>query len=333
MSALIPVFRGQPTLQAVHIDTALTNISIAFTQDQSQFIFPKIFPVIPVDHQSNKYWVWPKNDWLRDEARKRADSSESAGGGFTISQDSYFCDVWAFHKDLGSQVRANADGGLNLESAAVKFVSSRLMLRQEIQWATDFFTTGIWGTDLTGVAVPPGSATQFLQFNDVASDPFALFEDARERVVSVTGLEPNTLVMGRQVWRQLKNHPDYVDRIKGTQGTKFTIDAFRDFVEIDNIHVAKAIKATNNEGATAAYSFVHGKAIWLGYVAPNPGPMEPSAGYSFAWTGVSGGMGATIGVDSFEMRQLKAIRYEAEVAFDNKVVAPELGVFMASAVA
>ena len=62
-------------------------------------------------------------------------------------------------------------------------------------------------------------------------------------------------------------------------------------------------------------------------------PMEASAGYSFAWTGVSGGMGETIGVDSFEIREKKTIRYEAEVAFDNKVVAPELGVFFASAVA
>lgn len=332
MSAIIPVRRGQPALQDVHIDTALTNIAIAFTQDQSQYIFSKVFPILPVDHQSNKYWVWPKNEWLRDEAKKRADSSESAGSGFTLSQDSYFADVWAFHKDLGSQVRANADGGLNLESAAVRFVASRLLLRQEIQWATDFFTTGIWGTDLTGVAAAP-TTNQFLQFNDAASDPFDVFEDARERVVSVTGYEPNTMVMGRQVWRRLKNHPDYVDRIKGTSGSKFTLAAFRDFTEIDNIYVAKSIKATNVEGATAAYSFIHGKSIWIGYVAPNPGPMEPSAGYTFSWTGVSGSVGGTIGVDSFEDRKTKSIRYEAEVAFDNKVTAPELGVFMANAVA
>lgn len=332
MSAFIPVRRGQPALQDVHIDTALTNISIAFVQDQSQYIFSKVFPVIPVDHQSNKYWVWPKNEWLRDEAKKRADASESAGSGFTVSQDSYFCHVWAFHKDLGSQVRANADGGLNLERAATQFVTSRLLLRQEIQWATDFFTTGIWGTDYTGVAAAP-AGNQFLQFNDAASDPFQEFERVREGIVSVTGFEPNTMVMGRQVWKYLKNHPDYVDRIKSTQGSKFTLEAFKDFVEMDNVYVAKAIKATNNEGATAAYSFVHGKAIWIGYVAPNPGPMVPSAGYTFSWTGVSGSVGATIGVDSFEDRKTKSVRYEAEVAFANKVTAPELGAFMSSAVA
>lgn len=332
MSAIIPVRRGQPALQDVHIDTALTNIAIAFTQDQTQYIFSKVFPILPVDHQSNKYWVWPKNEWLRDEARKRADASESAGSGFTLSQDSYFADVWAFHKDLGSQVRANADGGLNLESAATRFVASRLLLRQEIQWATDFFTTGIWGTDLTGVAAAP-AANQFLQLNDAASDPFQLFEEAKDRVISVTGYEPNTLVMGRQVWRYLKNHPDYVDRIKSTTSERFSQEKFADYAEIANVYVAKSIKATNNEGATAAYSYVHGKAMWLGYVAPNPGPMEPSAGYTFSWTGVSGGVGGTIGVDSFEDRKTKSIRYEAEVAFDNKVTAPELGVFMTAAVA
>jgi hypothetical protein len=332
MSAFIPIRRGQPALQDVHIDTALTQIAIAFQQNEADFLFPKVFPILSVDHQTNKYWVWPKNEWFRDEAKKRADASESAGGGFTVSQDSYYCDVWAFHKDLGSQVRANADGGLNLEAAATRYVAGRLLLRQEIQWATDFFTTGIWGTDLTGVAAAPG-ANQFLQFNDAASDPFDVFEDARERVVSVTGKEPNTMVLGRQVWRRMKNHPDYIDRIKSTTSERFSLAKFADYVEIPNVYVGKAIKATNVEGAASAYSFVHGKSIWLGYVAPNPGPMEPSAGYTFSWTGVSGSVGATIGVDSFEDRKTKSIRYEAEVAFDNKVTAPELGVFFANAVA
>jgi hypothetical protein len=61
--------------------------------------------------------------------------------------------------------------------------------------------------------------------------------------------------------------------------------------------------------------------------------MTPSAGYIFAWTGVSGGLGATIGTSQFRMESLKANRVEAEVAFDNKVVASDLGYFFASAVA
>jgi hypothetical protein len=51
------------------------------------------------------------------------------------------------------------------------------------------------------------------------------------------------------------------------------------------------------------------------------------------WTGVSGGLGATIGTSSFRLESLKATRIEAELAFDNKVVAADLGYFWQTCVA
>lgn len=316
--------KAQPTQQDVHVDAMLTNISIAYMQSQDAFISSKVFPVVPVDKQSDKYYTFPKNDWFRDEAKKRADSTESAGGGYTLSSDSYFCDVWAFHKDVGSQTRANADQQINLERGAVQFVTQRLMIRQEIQWVSDFFTTSVWATDAT-----PAN----LWSNYATSDPLEDVETAKETILSTTGFMPNTFVMGYQVYRKLKNHPDIIDRIKYTTAENVTPALLARMFEIDNLYISKSIKATNNEGETAAYAFTHGKHALLCYVNPSPGLMQPSAGYTFAWTGVSGALGATVGVDSFEMRKIKAVRYEAEMAFDNKVVASDLGYFFNGAVA
>jgi hypothetical protein len=88
--------------------------------------------------------------------------------------------------------------------------------------------------------------------------------------------------------------------------------------DIPRVMVAKAVKATNNEGATEAYSFAFGKGALLAHIAPQPGLLTPSAGYTFAWTGVSGGLGATIGTSQFRMESIKADRVEAEMAWDNK---------------
>jgi uncharacterized membrane protein len=96
-----PVRKSQPTIQSAHVDAALTNLSIAYIQSQDVYIATKVFPIIPVDKQSDKYYIFNKNDWHRDEAKKRADNTESAGSGFTMSTDSYYADVWAFHKDVG----------------------------------------------------------------------------------------------------------------------------------------------------------------------------------------------------------------------------------------
>src|SRR5512135_2606714 len=124
MSVLVR--KGQPSQSEVHTDAMLDNISIAYIQSQDVFLFPKVFPIIPVGKQSDKYYTFTKNDWFRDEAQKRADSTESAGSGYGLSSDSYFCDVWAFHKDVGAQTRANADTQIDLARGAVQFVTQRL---------------------------------------------------------------------------------------------------------------------------------------------------------------------------------------------------------------
>jgi hypothetical protein len=317
----------QPTQYDVHYDEVLTNISIAYIQDQSNYIATKVFPIVTVDKQSDKYTVWDKNDWFRDEAQKRADSTESVGSGFNLSRDSYFADVWAIHKDLGQQTRHNADDGLGLETTTVQFVTHRILLRQEIQWVSDFFTTSVWGTDTTVV-------NQWSDYS--ASDPIEDIETARENMLATTGFEPNTMVLGYSAWRRLKQHPDIVDRIKmagmgsGTPATT-TTRAVAQIFELENIYVAKAIKANNVEGETASYGFTHGKHAWLGYVNPTPGRNAPSAGYVFSWD--YAGIGATVLVDRIPIPLKKTERFEAEAAWDNKVVATDLGVFFPNVVA
>jgi hypothetical protein len=312
----------------------LTQISIAFMQNADNFIASRVSPMITVSKQSDKYYVWTKEDWFRDEAQKRGDSEESAGSGMNLSTDNYFCDVWAIHKDIGHLTRGNADAGLNLDQAAAEFVTQRLMLRQEKQWVSDYFAINIWDTDLTGVVGVPG-ATQFRQWNDYTnSDPIQDMELGKESILITTGMEANTLVLGYQAWRQLKHHPDFVDRVKFTSSDVIAAEVIASMLEIDRIMVAKAVNTTSAEGAaTAVTTFTHGKAALLLHVADTPSLLTPSACYTFAWDAVSGGLGEAVGISEFDIEMLKTTRVEGEIAFDNKVVSTDLGVFFASAVA
>ena len=317
----------QPTSSQVHVDAILTNISVAYLQRAENFIADKVFPVVPVDKQSDKYFVYTKNDWLRDEAQVRTDGTESVGSGYNITTDTYYADVYAIHKDIGDQTRANADAPINVDREAAEFVTHRLLTRREIQFNNDFMKTGVWSKDITGVAASP-TTNQTVRWSDFTnSDPIEDVEAGKAGILSTTGLEANTLVLGYDVFRKLKNHPDLVDRIKYTSSQTITEDMLARMFDIERVLVSKAIKATNKEGATAAYSFTTGKSALLAHVAPNPGVLTPSAGYTFSWTGVSGGMGLTIGTSSFRLESLRATRVEAELAFDNKVVSSDLGYF------
>jgi hypothetical protein len=323
----------QPTSSQVHVDAILTNISVAYLQRAESFIADKVFPVVPVDKQSDKYFVYSKNDWLRDEARVRTDGTESVGSGYNITTDNYYADVFAIHKDIGDQTRANADAPINVDREAAEFVTHRLLTRREIQFVTDFMTTGKWSKDITGVAASP-TTNQTIQWSDYTnSDPIEDIEAGKASILSTTGLEANTLVLGYDVFRRLKNHPDLVDRIKYTSSQTITEDMLARMFDIERVLVSKSVKATNAEGATGAYSFTTGKTALLAHVAPSPGILTPSAGYTFSWTGVSQGLGLTIGTSTFRLESLRATRVEAELAFDNKVVASDLGYFWNSIVA
>ena len=322
-----PVFvrKQQPSTRDVHTDRPLTNISIAYIQSQTQFVAGQVFPIVPVDRQSDKYYTFPKNDWLRDEAERRGDSMESAGSGYTLSTSSYFADVWAIHKDIGHQVRANSDPGLDPDRAATQFVTSRLLIRREVQWAADYFAASIWGTDLT----PTNLWSDF----SGASDPINDVEVGKRTILSNTGYLPNTLVLGYQVWEKLRNHPDIIDRIKYTSAESVTTAILARVFGIERVLICQAVYASNIEGETAATGFVHGKHALLCYVNPNPGLMAPSAGYIFAWRGVSDMMGETIGISRFYMQEKKCWRVEGEIAFDDVLTGTDLGYFFSGAVA
>lgn len=318
---------AQPTPSDVHVDAILTNISVAYIQDQNYFIANKVFPSIPVEKQSDKYFKYTKGDWFRDEAAVRAPATQSVGSGYSLSTDTYSTLVYAFHKDVDDQVRANSDNPLNPDRDATTFITQRMLLRQEIDWTSKFFTTGIWATDKTG-------GVDFTQWsNYAASDPITDIENGKSVMWASTGLLPNTLVLGYDAFRQLKNHPDIVDRIKYTTADVVTEDILARYFGVDNVYVSRAIKNTGAEGASDSFSAVAGKNAALFYVAPQAGVLSPTAGYNFTWRGVSDGMGQNIGITRFRMPELRADRIEAQMAWDNKVVATDLGYFFASCVA
>ncbi len=318
----------QPTASDVHVNAPLTQISIAFLQDQSQFVSRRVFPVVPVNKQSDRYYVYDKKQWFRSDARKRAPGTESAGSGFTVDNTpNYFADVRAVHKDVDDQTRANADAVISPDNDATEFVTRDLMLEAELDWAARYFTTGVWTGSSTGSDIVPATL-----WDAAGSDPIA---DMRKEMLAVhqnTGFMPNKLVLGNEVWCVLQDHPEFQERIKYTQTGIMTTDLLAAILEIDEVLVARALQDVNQEGAAEDLQYVFGKNALLTYAAPRPGLMQPSGGYTFAWTGLFGANAAGMRISRFRMEHLKADRVEGESAYDHKLVAPECGSFLTSVI-
>lgn len=323
----------QPNVNALHINAPLTNVSVAYRLNREGLIADKVFPEIPVEHKTDVFWTIPKGAWFRDEARPRPDATESVGSGYDVSEDTYNCVVEAIHKDVGDQARANADSVWNLDRDASEFVTDRLLLRKEVRFLTSVFKTGVWASDKTGVPATPG-ANEFVQWSDYDdSNPVKDVKGWKREILSTTGYKPNTLVLGYDVMDALSEHPLFIDRVKFTSAESINLDILARYFEVDKIVVSEAVINGGKEGLPDQFGFALGKVAWLGYVAPAPSLLAPSAGYSFAWRGVSGGLAQTVGISKFRMEALKADRVEGEIAVAPKVVGADLGIYIQNAVA
>lgn len=333
---------SQPTARAVHVDQPLTNISIAYLQNASNFVAGQVFPNLPVSKQSDLYYVFDRGFFNRDEAKKRAPGTEAAKVGFELATASYFADVWAVKHGIPDQIAANADAVLNLERAAAELVTHKLLIRKEKDWASNYFTTGIWGTEVAGVAdstAGPGT-DEVVQWSDqTAGDPIANIRAAKTDIMESTGFMPNTMVMSQRVLDALVDHPDIVDRIKYSGGVGpsnpavTTEQALAQLFGIPRILVMRGIENTAAEGDTNVHSFIGGKNALLTYSAPTPGLMTPSAGYTFSWQGYQGQTN-TFGMATKRRYrdELETTEVEGNIAMDHKLVASDLGYFFSNIV-
>lgn len=318
-----------PTRSSVHVDRPLTNISVAYARSMG-FVGREVFPAVPVASKSDSFFVYDKGDWLRAEAEQRAPGTESAGGGFRITTDTYNAKVYAFHKDVDDQTLANADAPLALRADAARYATRKIVLQSEIDWQTNFFTTGKWGTDRTGVAATP-TGTQFLQWDQSGADPIGDVTDSNLDIEAATGYHPNVVVAQSRVTRGIKENADVIDRIKYTETGIVTTDLLAAVFDVDAYFNASAVQNSANEGATASVDYILGKGLLTTYRAPSPSLMEPSGGYTFVWNGLTGSVEG-IQTKTFRMEHLEADRVEVQGAWDQRLVASDVGVFFDAAV-
>lgn len=321
----------QPTPGDVHVDRALSDLSVAYIQSKTNFVAAQVFPNVPVEYRSDQYFVYNREAFFRTDVQLRAPGAPSAGTGFDVTTDSYLAAVYAVHQDLADQTVANAESPINLKRDATELVTQQLLQYREQQFVTNYFTTGVWGTDKTGT-------TDFTQWSDATSTPI---EDIREGIVTMakqTSYRANTLVLGPRVFQFLMDHPDFLDRIKFTQGPAMVAEALiAQLLGLDKVLVAWSVKNTEEEGETftaaADMDFNFGDHALLAHVPSSPGLQIPSPGYTFSWTGFLGAGTMGTRIKQFRMEENASDRIEGEMAYDMKVVATDLGYFFNDAVA
>jgi hypothetical protein len=244
------------------------------------------------------------------------------------TSDTYFCDNYAFKDDIPDELRANYDAPFEPDNDSTLLVTEKLKLRREKSFASDFFKTGVWtatGSDTDFSSTP---TTQWSDYSN--SNPIGDIEAGREAIYSLTARDPNKLIIGRAVWSKLKNHPDFIERIKYTQTAILTTSLVSSLIEIPQLMVGKAIENTTKEAAaTQTYSYIFGKSALLLFTPDRPSLRTPSAGYTFTWSK----FGGISYIRRIRDEKGQYDRIEGHTFYDQKAIAADCGYFMYKVIA
>ncbi len=313
---------SQPGAQDIHVDTALSNVSVGYRN--SGYIADLIFPFVEVLKQSDDLYTWTKDFWFRNNVQKRTPNDTYPEGGLEVSTQKFFADIYHLAFPIADEDVANQDEVIELEITGSEWLADQFMLNREAKVVADFFKTGVWETDKT--------LTGGDRWDDFAnSDPEAEVRLMSRTMQKSTGTKGNVLTIGPEVRDKLAEHPLFLEKYKYTSVSLLDDTQIASVLKIPKIMVGEAVANTAQEGATFSGEFMWGKSALLLQVADRPGRRVPSAGYTFVWTMVDGA-DLIVQVTNVrdELRDRNVLR--GKHAFDQKAVAVDLGSFLATVI-
>lgn len=310
---------AQPTIQQVHIEAALSDLSVAWRQDRPS-IAEMVFPRVVVSKKSDKYFVWNKGDWWRRNVAKRAPGAQFARSGVSLSNDNYLSEQYALEYPIPDEIQENADPAVDPAMTATEFLYDQHMLEMDYQFATQWMTTGVgWGVGTLNNG--KWSATN--------STPIRDMQNAVRTIRRALGASMNhrmVAVMGTIVETALLTNAEIVGKLVYVQAG--TIDNLRSalaaILGVDEIIVADREYNTAAEGKTPVYAPVIDDDLLLVARPLSPGLNTPAAGYSFCWD--EDGKGDMY-IERYRQEPIKSDIIRSIAYYDLKQVSGGLGVF------
>ncbi len=301
-----------------HHDRPLTNLALkAFDGGQSG-VAPRLFPTVPVDKQSDRYFTVDRDTWLLAHDTKRAPKTQANLVEFKVSSDAYFADNHALGAEEALEHLANADAAIQIRQRHTLNVTEGLLRGLEIRVA-NMVTSG----SNLGSYVSLAGGAKWGDF--VNSDPISDVTTGHAFIRQRTGLRANTMVIDRDTLMVVKRHPVLLDLFKYTSGGMLSEEQLRAVFEVDQILVGDGIKNVAKEGATASIVNIWGNNVLLARVEPAVSLQTATFGLGFRWTPPGFPQPFTVARQAFSGPGTRNVEVlEASYFQDEKIVATDL---------
>lgn len=321
--------------------TALSNLALSYYQNAANYFAKAIFPICPVGLSSDNYYIFDKEDLLRDNWKRKPAYGKVDPAKVSEHAETYACQVdqmimgidqirqTDLQRRLGPSIR-------DPKQQRAKTIAEQANIHQDLQFADSYFRAGVWKDEYSGIDNTSLSGKQFIKFSNGNSDPIAFIDNRKTAMQESTGRMPNRLAMGANVYNALKIHPAILERVKYGGSTanpaSVTMNVLAQLFGVDKLVVLQSIMNKADMGADADMQFIGDpNAFLLAYATNAPSIDEPSAGYIFTWDML--GNGQILPILNYLGENGTHTEYvEGLMANDMKKTADDLAMFFKDAV-
>lgn len=255
-------------LEELRINAYLSEVARGYSNNS--FIAENLFPVINSDLEKVDIFEFNKEAFqVYDTERAiRANSNVISPKGFTKHTTTLTEHDLAYPIDYREEEEAKK---IKLQVHATNVVTQGLLLKLEKQCADLAQDAKNYSVDnkitLSGTS----------QFTHRDSDPVGVVDDAKNAISRQIGQDPNTLVLGQEVWESLKRNVSLKGLIASSSNKIITLDLLKEFFEIENIVIGKTIYANEKN----QFERVWGNNMILAYVPKLNARTEYDPAYAY----------------------------------------------------
>lgn len=256
------------------VDPVLTDTAIAYSNDA--YVAEQIFPSFSVKKQSAKHFIYDRGKFrLNDNKRASGSNSNEVTLNLTVGQP-YFCEDHALREFVADEDVDNAETPTSPFVDATENVTEMHMVAREKELADLLSSTA----NLTQNTTLSGTS----QWNDYTnSDPIGDVRTARQAIHAAIHKNANVLILGKQVYDVLADHPAFLERVKYSQLGVMTPELLARIFEVEKVIVAGAGYNGADEGQTDSMSYIWGKVAIVAYIAPSVRPKLMTLGLTYTW--------------------------------------------------
>lgn len=235
------------------IDEFLTGITLAYTN--RKLIADSVLPRIQVGKQEFKWNQFSKEERFTVPNTNVGRTSRVNEIEFGATEQTSSTKDYGLEDPIPQNDIDNAFEGYNPVSHAAEALTDLIMLDREIRVASVVFDAATYPAGNKAVL---GAGEKF---DDDTSKPIAIISDA----LDVPVMRPNVMVIGRDAWRSLSQHPQIVkaaNRNDGDAGIA-TRRAVAEIFELDEILVGEGFVNTAKPGQSPTFARVWGEHVSL----------------------------------------------------------------------